>query len=321
MLTYLFGYHSIIYVIGVLFTFFCSFFCIGKFKNKMPLDQGKALAVDSMKSAGKPEGVGLIYVCVFIVGALLFGSFTIEKLIYLVLIGICMLTGFLDDCSKIPWHEYLKGALDLFIAALVAVTYIYFNGTTISLFLFEGYSFDVHPVLLGFFIVCLVWWSINVTNCSDGVDGLSASLSICTLLSFCLINGSNLYNDDFDYYAILYVICLLAYLWYNANPSILLMGDAGSRPMGMLIAMVAIKSGDPLLYFLFAAVLIADGGIGLIKVALKRFLHISILKNTRTPLHDHAKNVWGRDKLPWILVRFTLLQVLINAVILVYLIF
>ena len=58
----------------------------------------------------------------------------------------------------------------------------------------------------------------------------------------------------------------------------MLMGDAGSRALGFYIAVIALKSTHPFIYILLAAVMIVDGGIGLVKIALKRFLKISILK-------------------------------------------
>ena len=67
------------------------------------------------------------------------------------------------------------------------------------------------------------------------------------------------------------------------------MGDAGSRAMGFFIAMLSLKCGHPFAFLLAAIVFIVDGSLGILKISLKRFLHISILKNTRTPLHDHAR--------------------------------
>ena len=67
--------------------------------------------------------------------------------------------------------------------------------------------------------------------------------------------------------------CLLGYLWHNATPSTMLMGDAGSRAMGTLIAIAALVSGRPFVYLAFALVLMVDGGIGLVKVSLLRFIN------------------------------------------------
>ena len=222
MLSNLINNYQFIHMIGLIFAFVATFICTKMLKKYLPLDQGKVLAVDSMKSAGKPEGAGIIFVLVFIIAGFLFGTVSVENSIYLVIIGICMLTGYLDDCAKIPWHEYFKGALDLVVAAMVAFTYIYFNGTEVVLRIID-IKLNFNPVLLGFIIVCLVWCSINVTNCSDGVDGLSASLTISTLSAFYLTANESMKNAGYDYFILLFVVCLLAYLWFNANPSILLM--------------------------------------------------------------------------------------------------
>lgn len=90
------------------------------------------------------------------------------------------------------------------------------------------------------------------------------------------------------------------------------MGDAGSRAMGIFIAIAILKTGSPVLYLLVAAVLILDGGLGLIKVALLRFLKIKILKNTRTPLHDHTRKNMGWSG-PQTVMRFAIIQIMISV--------
>ena len=54
--------------------------------------------------------------------------------------------------------------------------------------------------------------------------------------------------------------------------------DAGSRAMGFFIAMLSLKCGHPFAFLLAAIVFIVDGSLGILKISLKRFLHISILK-------------------------------------------
>ena len=67
------------------------------------------------------------------------------------------------------------------------------------------------------------------------------------------------------------------------------MGDAGSRAMGFFLAVLALKSSHPFSFLLAALVFIVDGSLGILKISFKRFLHISILKHTLTPLHDHVR--------------------------------
>ena len=111
---------------------------------------------------------------------------------------------------------------------------------------------------------------------------------------------------------LMFVICILGYLWYNATPSRLMMGDAGSRAMGLFISIVALKSENPLLYIPVAIVLILDGGLGLLKVALIRGFKIYILKNTRTPLHDHVRKIKGWSNTQTVF-RFAIIQIVISV--------
>ena len=132
---------------------------------------------------------------------------------------------------------------------------------------------------------------MNVTNCSDGVDGLCASLCIVVLIAFNVI-----FPEILGKYAVadfLFAAVLLAYLYFNSSPSSMLMGDAGSRALGFYIAIIAMKSQHPFLYLLIAAVLIVDGGLGLIKVFLLRFLKIGILKKYADSIHDHMRKNKG----------------------------
>ena len=318
MFSLLFGaYNNIVMLAGVILSFFGTFILTNALKDRLPSDQGRAFAVDGAKSVGKPRGAGIIFVLVFTAIALLFANFSIELLIYVALVVIEMITGYMDDAASKPWGEYLKGFLDLVVAILVAVTYIFYNGTAVHLALFD-ISFELPVVLFAILVVALVWTAINVTNCSDGVDGLSASLVIVTLLSFYVAMMRMSPNEDFGYVIILFVMSLVAYLWFNATPSLLLMGDAGSRAMGIFVAITALKSGAPFLYILLSLVLLLDGGLGLLKVALIRFCKIHILKNTRTPLHDHVrKNVgWSNTQ---VVFRFVIIQAVISSIV-IYLI-
>lgn len=178
---------SLVATAGILFAFFATVLLLWKCQDKLPRDMGRDFAVDGKLSAGKPRGAGFLFVLVFIVAALLFAPFEMEWFIYLVLVAASMLTGFLDDCAKKPWGEYKKALLDLVIAVMIAVTYINYNGTEIYL-IFIDKTIELPVVVFGILAVALVWGSINVTNCADGVDGLSATLTSITLISFYVLN-------------------------------------------------------------------------------------------------------------------------------------
>lgn len=295
---------SMIALLRAAVAFLDTFFFLKWMMPYLPSDQGREYAVDGALSKGKARGAGIVFVLVFVVTVLLFTPMKLEHIIYLILVVLAMLTGFLDDAAKTPWGEYKKGFLDLVIAVLIAVTFIHYNSTEVTLALF-GVSFVIPKILFGILVVILVWAAINVTNCSDGVDGLSATLTIVTLSSAYL-----LIHDPFGKLVPAFILCLFAYLWYNANPSSLLMGDAGSRAMGLFIAITMLKTQSPFLYLLLGLITILDGGLGLIKVSLKRFLKISILTHTTCPLHDHVRKNkgWSNNQ---VVFRFAILQIVI----------
>ena len=302
---------DVVSFIGIMAAFFLTCIFMVKCSGLFPKDAGRAYAHDGKLSAGKPRGAGFIFVLVFLGVSLLFGDITRENLIYLVLITAAMMTGFLDDCAKTPWGEYKKGLLDFLIAVMIAVTFVNFNSTTVYLAM-TNQTIEIPPVIFGLLTVILVWVSINVTNCSDGVDGLSGTLSIISLLTLYIIMKLAGTDMEFGYFVLLFVTCILGYLWFNATPSILMMGDAGSRAMGLVIAIAALKCRSPFLYLLAALVLILDGGLGLVKVALLRFLKIKILANTRTPLHDHVRKVWNWSNTQAVY-RFAIIQIVISV--------
>ncbi len=303
--------YSVIGFIGVAFAYLLTCILLGTGINRLPRDHGRAYAHDGVLSAGKPRGAGFIFILVFVATAIIFGDLQRETVIYLILTVAAMMTGFLDDCAKVSWGELRKGLLDLVIAVMTAITYVNFNGSDITIAL-TGQTFTLNPIVYGILAVILVWGSINVTNCADGVDGLSGTLASITLATVYLIMQSKDIAPDFAYLILLFIACILGYLWYNATPSCLMMGDAGSRAIGLFIAIAVMKMGSPLLYLLVACVLMVDGGIGLVKVSLLRYLHIKILTKVRTPLHDHVRKNknWSNAQTVF---KFAIIQIMISA--------
>ena len=193
----------------------------------------------------------------------------------------------------------------------IALNFLKYNSNVIELALF-GVRFTLPPVVFALGIIVLVWVSVNVTNCSDGVDGLSGTLTIISIMTIYVIDRVRGVGEDFSFLILLFAVCILGYLWYNATPSRLMMGDAGSRAMGLFISIAILKTGCPFLYIPVALVLILDGGLGLVKVALLRFCKIHIMKNVRTPLHDHVRKVWDWSNTQTVF-RFAIIQIIVAA--------
>ena len=296
--------------LGFLLAFALTALMDSMFRERLPHDHGRAFAVNGELSKGKARGSGLIFVLCIALVTLAVIPFRVEYLIYTALLIASMLSGYFDDAADTAWNEYKKGLIDFVIAVVAGVTYLNFNGTGVQML---NWAFSIPYPLYLLLIVILIWASINVVNCTDGVDGLSASLAVVSIGTFLLA-----YWEELGEYAtagVIFIGALLAYLWSNAKPSTLLMGDAGSRAMGFFLAILALKSNHPFAFLLAALVFIVDGSLGILKISFKRFLHISILKKTLTPLHDHVRKRMGWSD-EQVVARWLILQAVASALLL-----
>jgi phospho-N-acetylmuramoyl-pentapeptide-transferase len=294
--------------------------------NRLPQDRGRAFAVNAEQSVGKPLSAGLIFVSVFIVCALIFVPLEARAIRVLPLMAVAMLVGFIDDRKQGGLSEYVLAVLDFAIALAAAGVILGLGDSAIWL---PGWKDSIAlPVWLSLPLATgVIWLSINATNCSDGVDGVSGSLSGTAIL----LLGGLLYavigNVDVavhlhiplniggaNWAIAAFIMCgaVSGYLWYNAPPSAVLMGDAGSRPLGLLIGMLVVATGNPLFLLLVGTVILVNGATGLVKVAVTRFFGIRILSSIRFPLHDHCRKNLGWSNAQ-VLVRFMLLHLGVSA--------
>ena len=171
MLQLLSGNPRTVDALGFLLAFALTALMDSVFHDKLPHDHGRAFAVNGELSKGKARGSGLIFVLCIALVTLAVVPFKAEYVIYTVLLIASMLSGYFDDAAETAWNEYKKGLIDLVIAVVAGVTYLNFNGTEVN---FLSWSFSLPYAVYLILIIVLIWASINVVNCTDGVDGLSA---------------------------------------------------------------------------------------------------------------------------------------------------
>ena len=296
-------------IIGIGIIFAACFYAMKNARRFLPGDSGNDVTGGAV-SKGKPTGAGIIFIIAFDVAILLFTRIHPELFIYMLLVTAEMISGFLDDKAKIEWSRLKKGLFDLGVSVIFAITYLSFNPNTLRIAV-SGYTVAFPVVIYFILIVAVCWFSINVTNCADGVDGLTGTLSIVTLLPMLFIMKGFEIDPAYRNAIVFLITGILVYLFFNANPSKLLMGDAGSRAVGLFIAMTAVKMNHPFLYLLLALVLLIDGGLGLIKITMIRATkNKNFLAGVRTPVHDHFRKVlkWSDTQ---VVIRFASIQAII----------
>lgn len=300
---------TLILLVPLLCSFLVAFFSLKFFKRILPKDQGRAFAVNGALSEGKPRGAGIIFVTSFTLCTALFYPLDIENIIYLVLVYAAMLSGYFDDAAETPWGNLKKGLIDLVISLGIAFTYYFYNGSQVKLYITNS-TFTIPVPVFIILAGVLVWTAINVTNCTDGVDGLCGSLVMTVLLPLAFMVTKSGAVDML--LPMIMFVTLAAYLWFNCSPSQMLMGDAGSRALGVFLAVMFLKTAAPFAFIPMAIVIILDGGLGLLKLSFRRFLKIkNFMEGIRTPLHDHARKNKGWSDTQ-VVIRFTILQIIVN---------
>ncbi|HOX57285.1 MAG TPA: phospho-N-acetylmuramoyl-pentapeptide-transferase [Candidatus Paceibacterota bacterium] len=353
----LLGSHLVLIGIGAILAAWLSWLALWRWRGSLPLDRGRAFTPNSTVAVGKPTGAGFIMVLSLIPVLFLVVPLSGKMLQVNDCLALAMLTGFLDDRSALPWGEVRKGLLDLGVAALASFVLCQGQPMTIWLPFVKG-SYILTPVGFVLLGTALLWITMNATNCSDGVDGLAGSLTLLSLFSL----GALLYgvighkkisaylllphNPEGAAWAVLIFSAagaLAGYLWHNAEPSRMLMGDAGSRYLGLLLGIAVLASGNPFLVLVVAPVVLLNGGTGLAKLALlrtfrrlgfdtspgpadsaagakgKRLVGVApLLHKVRFPLHDHCRKNLGWSNAQ-VLMRFLLLQAFLTPLLIVLL--
>ncbi|MDR2677749.1 MAG: phospho-N-acetylmuramoyl-pentapeptide-transferase [Puniceicoccales bacterium] len=169
-------------------------------------------------------------------------------------------------------------------------------------------------LLFGFLFLVLSG-SSNAVNLSDGLDGLATMCSIITAVAFVMIivfGAGHPTHVPIDTQPLAVVLAalsgaLLAFLWYNANPAQIFMGDTGSLAIGGLLGIVAFFILQPFILAIIGGVFVFE--------ALSVILQIYFFKITHgcrifrmAPLHHHFEI--GGWKEPQIVMRFGILSVL-----------
>lgn len=344
--------HALLLAGGTFTAAFLAWILLPRLWDTLPKDRGKTICkdMDGMVSAGKPTGTGLIVSLVCLPVILLFAPLKFWDICAVLSLYGAMIFGYLDDKALVPWGELKKGLLDAVVSVAIAA------------FIFLGHSDNSCPCGIPRMVVWLpfvktifyapwyvyvpiaafiLWFTMNATNCSDGVDGLAGSLTLITLAMLAVILYVVVGYRPVAHYFLIpavpdaarWAIVVMtaaggfgAYLWYNANPSQILMGDAGSRYLGILVATASLMTGNPFLVLAISPVVLVNGGGGLGKLVLLRVAkkvgfdigEDAVIRKIRFPLHDHCKKnlKWSN---PQVLMRFTLLQLVIMPILLLVL--
>lgn len=305
------------------------FFCPALIRKLVSMQIGQSVRTDGpqthLKKSGTPTMGGVLMIIAITISVLLWGDLSNHFVWTAVLVTVaCGAIGWIDDYRKVIMRNSKglpakwKFLLQSLVAAIAAV-FLYMNATTApETQLVIPFLKNVAPQLGLFYIVLaylFIVGSSNAVNLTDGLDGLALMPTVViggALGIFAYITGNHLFAE---YLTIPYipgvgeitVFCSalvgagLGFLWYNAYPAQVFMGDVGSLSLGAALGVIAIIVRQELVYLVMGGIFVAETASVILQVG---YFKISGGKRIfrMAPLHHHFElKGWPEPK---IIVRF-----------------
>lgn len=304
--------------------FLCSFIIVlltGKSmikKLKKFQKNGQPIRTDGPEShlqtkKGTPTMGGLIILFSVFVTTLLWADIDNTKVIacIIVMLGFGVI-GAIDDYFKIKKNNSkgISGKKKLFFQSIIAIGCFYLcspDSTTLYFPIFKNFQIDVGYFFIIWTIIVIVG-SSNAVNLTDGLDGLA--MGPVVMSSICLAIISYLAGNIIfaNYLHIHYVqglseICVflsalvgasLGFMWFNAPPAKVFMGDTGSIAIGGALGFVAVLSKHEIIFAIIGGIFVLETisvilQVGYFKMTGKRILLMA-------PLHHHfEKKGWAES--------------------------
>ena len=257
--------------------------------------------------AGTPMMGGLMFIFAAVL-CLLGNLFTIRDYSVLMVLGLGLcfgLIGFLDDFCKLKYKRNLgltsiqKAMLQMAVSAiflyvLLRLDVLKCDHLNIP---FLGVRIEnIHPIAYIFFAMFVMVGCVNAVNLTDGVDGLSSSVTIPVMIFFTVAAYC---NKQFDLALLPASLAagLVAYLFYNWHPAKVFMGDTGSLFLGGIVCGLAFALDMPLVLVLVGFVYIMETLSVILQVSYFKLTHGKRLFKM-SPIHHHFEMCgWKEEKI------------------------
>ena len=260
------------------------------------------------EKAGTPTMGGIIIILASLLSCALFCNMT--NPLVLTALGVFVffgILGFLDDYLKVikkdhkgvrPRHKFMAQIALSIVIYLIISHLSDCDCNKVFIPACKDLYIDLGILFLPF-IVLVITGSSNAVNLTDGLDGLAIvpvciTLSCYAYIAYCISisSPSDIFPLPIQYLAELSVLCAavigsgIGFLWFNAKPAQIFMGDTGSLALGGLIGTLSIMTKQELLLVLIGGVFVAE--------ALSVIVQVVYFKSTKgkrifkmAPLHHH----------------------------------
>ena len=275
---------------------------------------------------GTPTMGGTVMLIAAVLAVLLLAQWTPRMWCLLVAVLLTGTLGFIDDISKVlmqrslgltPKMKLVGQFLIAIVFCLVSVNYLGIEPTvtfpliaTVDLGVLTTTIGSVRiPWLYLIFVTFLLAGMCNATNLTDGLDGLAAGTIMVVMIVMAAIAYRSDQLDSAMFAAALAGACI-GFLWFNAYPADIFMGDTGSLALGMALGCLAVVTKTEFLAIIIGGLFVAEALSVMIQVA--HFKRTGKRVFLMAPLHHHfEKKGWSETK---VVIRFWIISGVFAAI-------
>jgi phospho-N-acetylmuramoyl-pentapeptide-transferase len=259
------------------------------------------------EKAGTPTMGGLIvFTAIAIPYLVLSDRSTASLAVFGVALG-CAAIGFADDFLKIVRRRSLglSARYKLIFQAGLAFGLWYVARHSVGLessleLRISDASLDIPDWLYPIVIFLVIAGSSNAVNLTDGLDGLAAGCCAIVLLAYTAITFITAGEHDLSLLSACFVGGCIGFLWFNAFPASIFMGDTGSLGLGGAIGAMAVMTQTEILLIITGGIFVIEALSVALQVATFKLLRRRIL--LMAPVHHHFELLaWSETK---IMLRF-----------------
>ena len=267
--------------------------------------------------AGTPTMGGLIIFTSIIVPFLVLSERDAAAMtVFGVALG-CAALGFADDYIKIIKRRSLglPGRYKLLGQVLLALILWWVARHEVGLepvihFRIADITWDIGPVAYFILVFLVLAGATNGVNLTDGLDGLAAGSSAIVLLTYTAISYVTVGQHDLALFSVCLVGGCIGFLWFNAFPATIFMGDTGSLGLGGAIGALAVLTQTEVLLIVIGGIFVIEALSVLIQVfSFKTFGRRVLMM---APLHHHFEMMaWSETK---IMLRFWIIAAVCSGI-------
>lgn len=242
--------------------------------------------------------------------------------------------GFVDDYRKIKGgsSDGVPGRLKLTLEVLVALVVIFSVSanmppdlaTSFAVPFFKDVLLDFGLIFFVVFSLCVIVGTANAVNLTDGLDGLAIVPSMVAVTSFGLIAylvGNAVFSNYLQVHYVpgtgeLAVFCAafigagLGFLWYNAPPAVIFMGDTGSLAIGGALGSIAIATKHEIVLAIIGGLFVLETVSVIVQVVSFKLTGKRVF--AMAPLHHHfEQRGWAEST---IVIRFWIISVILALI-------